>query len=264
MLINLWSTPRTGSVWTSIRLLNESRELGNETHLMTEMFNRWHMDVYRVVEAGSVRNVHQYESGSYYVNYSLDERGVIKQDKVYAPRSRDIESEEQHRIEIINSCDINVCTLILHNHTSPLATGVYEKLCAVASRNIYIGRKSISQQLASYGVAMATREFARFKDSTVPLNANDWNLRPDHKSLEQLTERVLNWMSLVDIDNDEVLWYEKLDFSKSYPGSTVKQNRVNPLLRLHPDTREYIRDCEDHFRNRLYEITLSKKSPLCP
>mgnify|MGYP003323002870 CR=1 FL=1 len=68
MIINLWSTPRVGSVWYSMHLSKTY-----ECTRITEMFNPHHLGIYRSINSdGSITNYNSYKTGCRYEEYHLD------------------------------------------------------------------------------------------------------------------------------------------------------------------------------------------------
>ena len=136
MIINLWSTPRTGSVWYS----NYLKQQYPGSVLITEMFNQYHMDIYRhTMHNGRRINAHTYAAGFFYEDYFILD-GTIATKKVFAERTLSIEQEETYRIDLFNQVTSAV-PLILHNHVAPIDEKVRQHLVSIADKNVYIYRK---------------------------------------------------------------------------------------------------------------------------
>lgn len=211
MIINLWSTPRTGSVWYSYFL----RSLHSNSVLLTEIFNRNHMNMY-YSDKGGLKNYHHYEPGFFYKDCRL-ESGFICVEKVFAERTRTIPEQEEYLISLLANIHPEQI-LIMHNHVEPMSSQVRNWLMEhPGCQNIFVYRKDKRAQLASYAIAMATRQFAVFdkrllSNSVVP----DIELAPLHG----LVERIKVWDSL---DKETTIAYEDITFA-NLPGLPVKQN----------------------------------------
>jgi len=212
MIINLWSTPRTGSVRYSLIL----KSAYPNSILITELFNRYHMDMYHKEENGKIFNLHEYENGFYYKSYFIKNK-ILTFEKVYEKRIRNIIDEENYLINLLDSLDLEQ-TYIFHNHVAPINPNILEKLTEMAVKNIYIYRKDKRQQLASYAIAYSTKQFALFNPQ-----ANSVGLVNDiNKSvLENLVNRIKIWDSLTK--NGEIVSYED-SLEISVPVPVYKQN----------------------------------------
>jgi hypothetical protein len=246
MIINLWSTPRTGSVWYSYKLLFDYKKANPNTILMTEPFNKWHFNIYRKIENGVIKNFHEYSDGLYYDDYELSDDGSIVANRKFEQRVRSISQEEEHRKKLLNTYNADRCTLILHNHTSPLPIGIYDTLKRRGKRNIYIYRADFIQQLSSYAVALATKRFAKFRNIIDPEFSN---LEAPTSSLKELTERILFWESL-DKSECEVIKYEDIDFSLDNPNNIPvphRQNITSSFEKLSVNTQKIILDLKSYY-----------------
>lgn len=256
MIINLWSTPRTGSVWYSYKLLLNYKETNPNTILMTEPFNKWHLNIYRQIENGVIKNYHEYIDGLFYDDYSLNDSGIVVSNRKYESRVRTVDEEEEHRRIIFRDYNADECTLIVHNHTSPLPNGIYEMLRDIAKRNIYICRNDFVQQMASYAVAIATKRFAKFSNSPEP---NFSNLDAPEATLKELSNRIIHWDSLKK-SNGEIIKYEEIIFQLNNCNNIpvpVKQNVTDPFDKLSIQTQKIILDLKDHYDRQRNTTTLA-------
>lgn len=252
MIINLWSTPRTGSVWYSFKLLLEYKKLNPKTVLLTEIFNPWHFGIYRLLVNGNVKNFHHYEPGFFYEEYTFDPDGYLIRNKIFAERSRNAQEEELYRRWIIDNVDLQKNTLIMHNHVHPLPIGIYDMLFHKAERNIFIGRESFLDQISSYAVAIATKNFSKFSNTVDPIVEN---LNVDPNTLKQLTDRIIFWDNL-NKSNCEVLNYENIDFSEiDNPTNIlvpVKQNISKAFDKLSEKAQEDILQLREYYESKCY------------
>lgn len=240
MLINLWSTPRVGSVWTAFRLYHEAMKEDKNSTLVVEFFNRYHYNIYKKEEDGSDRNVYIYSEGCRRDEFFI-ENDEIKKTIVYGPHIRNADEEEHYRLSLLDKIDFEKTTTIFHNHIEPLGPGIYDKLFSLAPRNIFIKRNSLRDQLASFAVAFYTREFAIFKETT---NSDVSNVRADHRSLTMLYDRIVKWEKL-DKTGCEILTYEDIDFDdykKNHPSDRfpVKQNKTSAFDKLSNQSKDFI------------------------
>jgi len=211
MIINLWSTPRTGSVWYSYHLKN----LNPSSILLTEPFNRFHMDLYYSTNNGKIINQTHYSEGAFYKDYSIL-NGKICIQKKYQKRERTIDEEEKYLIDLFNNIDKSL-TYIIHNHVSPISEYIFKTLTNLG-KNIYIYRKDKLAQLASYAIAYETKEFVRFNKISSE-NQNLINIT-NIDSLKTLIERIKVWDN---IDKNNIIAYEDITFY-DLPGMPKKQN----------------------------------------
>jgi hypothetical protein len=215
MIINLWSTPRTGSVWYSNYL--KQQYLGSI--LVTEMFNQYHMDIYHFIHNGKVINSHTYTKGSFYKDYFID-NGTIAFKKVFGEQIRSRNEEEAYRIDLFNQITSDI-PLILHNHVAPINDQIRQHLINIAEKNIYIYRKDKRAQLASYAIALSSKQFAQFSDEEETGIVDDINPVP----LENLISRIKIWDQL---PKQQVIAYEDIEFFNKYnwPKKQNKDYRV--------------------------------------
>ena len=211
MIINLWSTPRTGSIWYS----NYLKQQYPGSILITEIFNQYHMDIYHCMHNDRLINSHTYVEGFFYKDYFI-ENGTITIKKVFAERTRSIEQEEAYRIDLFNQITSNV-PLILHNHVAPIDEQIRQRLIEIAEKNIYIYRKDKRAQLASYAIAFSTKQFVQFFDKEETGVVDD--IDPMH--LENLVSRIKIWDQL---PKQDVVAYEDIEFVNKY-NWPKKQNK---------------------------------------
>ena len=238
MIINLWSTPRTGSVWYSYHLKDQYPE----SVLSTEMFNPRHMNLYFLQNEtnGSYENFHKPVVNGFYVDYYFDTNNFICKRKVYGVRERDIPQEEEYLFSLIKNRNANQ-TLIMHNHISPMNTNIRSYLIEQGKQNIWIFRKNKRQQLASYAIALATRQFSNFISLT-----SDSEQVPDCDIglLENLIERIKLWDSFPKTD---VIAFEDIKFynKSGFP----KDQNSDPLTRVSSRIKHIIEELVSYYEN---------------
>jgi len=183
------------------------------------MFNRYHMNIYHHVdpETSIITNHHRYSPGVYYRDYYLED-GFLKIKKIFSPRVRSIEEQELYAVGLLPAVS-NKQILIMHNHVDPINPAVRSMLMSIG-KNIYIYRKNLRQQLASYAIAYSTKQFANFNNrqpSTSLVEDIDSNV------LHNLIRRIQIWDTL-EKDNNQVIAYEDIDFIE-IPNFPLKQNK---------------------------------------
>lgn len=213
MIINLWSTPRTGSVWYAHHLQSQYPQ----SFLASEIFNIRHFNLYyNVLPNGKIESHHQYVEGSYYHEFSLDSQGFLTKVNVYAARQRTAVDEQQHRFSCVKNHSPQQ-TIIVSNHVDPIHPEIKSWLITQAEKNIWIERRDKRAQLASYAVASSTKQFVQFQ--TVP---QDNHIVPDCNLglLADLIKRIQIWDQH---DKTHVVAFEDIDFHDR-PGFPKDQN----------------------------------------
>lgn len=208
MIINLWSTPRTGSVWYSMWLARE-----HSCIRITEMFNPHHMNIYRKIVDGKVMNYHQYQPDLYYEEYEVND-GILRTVRRMEPRTRTVPEELEYRKSLLKHLSADN-RLIMHNHVAPIDEQVRQYLTDNCDANIYIYRKDRRAQLASYLIAYTTKTFAQF---TKPVDqpsitysdlngVNNWT-----QAINGLADRIKKWDRLDKIG--KIVAYEDILFQE--------------------------------------------------
>lgn len=230
MIINLWSTPRTGSVWYS----NHIAAGYPNSLLITEMFNRYHMNMYHVRDSdGVIRNYHEYVPEGYYKEYTHDADKNIIRHSVYAARTRNVQEEEEYCWDLLKNHNTHQ-VLVLHNHIDPINPEIRHWLFDTADQNIWIGRRDRKRQLASYAVAMSTKQFAAFKPQLID---NDIVADCDLGPLKNLVRRIQVWDRF---EKANVIYFEDIEFYER-EGFPYDQNQ-DPWLRISPRMQNIIQE----------------------
>lgn len=208
MITNLWSTPRTGSVWYSMHLAKIY-----DSVKISEMFNPWHMTCYYSIEKDSVLNngsVYVPDKGYFYGEYTLDDSGSIQIKKVFGKRTKGIDEELISRKNVLYNMN-HEQNIVFHNHIHPIDQEVLSHLTTIAEKNVYIYRRDKRAQLASYAIAFTTKRFAKLHCD----QRNDYELIDDLSdiacaSIKNLCERIKVWESTEKFG--EIIAYEDIDF----------------------------------------------------
>jgi hypothetical protein len=219
MITNVWSTPRTGSVWYSY-YLNKIKH--PDSNYINELFNKHHMKNYYMKNTdGLMFSLNDYQKDAYYLEYYLDD-GAINFKKIFEPRTRDSDAEEQHRYELLKNYSSNKKT-IMHNHVDPINPEIRQYLINIAEQNYYLYRKDKRAQLGSYVIAYSTKQFGQMVEGEF----TDQVLDIDSSVLCNLVERIKTLDHIIDnlIDSQStVLAYEDIEFFEQ-PGMPRKQNK---------------------------------------
>jgi len=239
MIINLWSTPRTGSNWYASYLYNDAKKINQNALLFSQYLNYFHFINY--IKPKLTDWIYTYEKNSSYPNYSFDWlRKSIKLSYHQGKRIKTPEEEEEYRIELLERHDHEKNPLILSNHILPMSERSYNYLFTKANKNIFIYRQNIKNQLASYALAYTTQIWKPKKDFK-PLE----NIHTDKGVIKNLYDRIIYWHSL-DKTNCEVIKYEDINFSNNTQIKIEKQNKIDPFIQLDAETQNYILElCED-------------------
>lgn len=236
MIINLWSTPRSGSVWYSRYLQSQYPD----SVRINELLNQYQIGVYHMFTEDRFLNSYNYSVGYYYHEYFMD-NGTIGSNKVFAPRERSVAEEEIYRIQLINQID-PANTLILHNHVAPINEKIRQQLIDSAYKNIYIYRKDKRAQLASYAIAYASKQWVQlvdYEDTGIITEL-------DITSLKNLISRIKFWDQLTKQDS---IAYEEIKFFDQ-PNWPKKQNK-DYKLRLSDDIIKIIDQLVTEYENQV-------------
>lgn len=239
MIVNLWSTPRTGSVRYSFEL----RKQYPGSLLVSEMFNRYHMTMYHKPSESRIHNIHNYEVGAFYKGYEI-ENGKLVITHLHEPRKRTVEQEESYLIDIFNRVDGSQ-TLIMHNHVEPINHSIRDRLTKLADENIYIYRKDKRHQLASYAIAYSSKQFVAFNPSAITTNTV---ADIDINILQNLLSRIVAWDRLEK--NGRIIAYEELSFEDD-ERMPLKQNHDH-YSRLSNKMIDAIETLVSHYENNKF------------
>jgi len=218
MIINVWSTPRTGSVWYSYYL----KSIYSDSTYINELFNKHHMkNYYMRNNDGLMFALNNYEENAYYLEYFIDS-GSINFKKVFEPRTRTPDEEENHRFALLRQYSSDKKT-IMHNHVDPINPEIRQYLMDIAEKNYYLYRKDKHAQLGSYVIAYSTKQFGQLVKGEFTDKVADI----DPTVLCNLVNRIKTFDNIVksiNTSNIEVLAYEDIDFFER-DGFPRKQNR---------------------------------------
>lgn len=245
MLIVLWSTPRTGSTWYSHFLYDELKKTHPFCLSLRQYLNKFQFDTYRKLNKQDL--VKPFEPGCFYTEYYLDNFAKkISSRLVSDKRTLNLYEEESYRIGLLEKHNLIKFPIILSQHVMPMSVDAYKYLKNKATRNIYIYRENIINQLASYIVASYLEKFVRGEHER-EIVVKDAFI--DSKRLYDFYERIKYWHNL-DKTNCEVIKYEDIDFSQ---GTFVqKQNStVKAIDQISDQMKEEVYKINFEFQNFL-------------
>lgn len=233
MIINIWSTPRTGSNWYAAFVAEKY-----QTKIrINQILNYYHLINYY----GDTDWIYEYDDGLSYPEYVYDSlKQSIKQIKIHGNRIRNPIDEEKYRIEIIEKHNHIKNPILFSNHVAPMSKNAYEYLFTKADKNIFLYRENFIDQMSSYALGYATKQWKPTSDKVYS------DVDTDKEVLFHFYERILYWHSL-DKTNCEVVRYEDLEFD-SNETMPKKQNKVKAFDQLSNITQSFILDLEKEFR----------------
>lgn len=215
MLINVFSTHRSGSTWWTKyqHFLNPGSIVLNET------FNQLG---YMKDEVDPIRitHHHEYHPGCYWIAPTTDLNEI---GSFYF--KMDITPEERFNrwVEYIKHYN---GTIICHTHTEPLVNGKYiYQLSEIADKNYFVYRDDVVNQLASFQIMQLTGEHAitsdknsnrtdRLTRSIVERYQAEWHLRSIREA-----RKIAN-----EIENVEFINYNNMPTHVEFEGTIYKQN----------------------------------------
>lgn len=246
MILNLWSTARTGSTWYAKYL--QSVNLGSI--LINELFNDFGHTQYFCKDAkGNSTLSTQYYPGCFYDELTVNEVGVISVIEKFEEKTRTYDEDVTFMTDVLASRDKSVL-LIMHNHVAPMPDTVREMLTASAIHNVYLYRKDKRLQLASLAIAVATRRFnIRNKDGLTTEPIADI----DTTRLVQLMDRIKIWDSIPKYKSI-VLSYEDIPFVPDLPNFPIQQNQDH-FSRLSDNIKRIIDELVTEYEHYSHSFT---------
>lgn len=230
MIVNLWTTPRTGSNWYSKHLLSELRKENPKFTLIEHYFNTYRMKEY---STPSLRSVYDYNKECSYKFYYYDHLRKSIASRVKAEkRTLNVEQEEEYRLSLLEKHNFTSTPVLFYSHVLPISNKAYEKLFNIADKNIFLYRKDIKRQLSSYALSYAISDF-----HSVKKNYSEIHL--EESIIQGLADRIIEWHAL-DKTNCDVIAFEDLDFESDGENLPKQQNNNDPFLALDDATKDNI------------------------
>jgi hypothetical protein len=230
MIVNLWTTPRTGSNWYSKHLLSELKKENSKFTLIENFFNTYRMKEYITPNLGSVYN---YNKECMYKFYYYDHlrKSIVYRGKA-EERTLNAEQEEEYRLSLLEKHNFTSTPVLFYSHILPMSNKAYQTLFNMADKNIFLYRKDIKRQLSSYALSYAISDF-----HSVKKNYSEIHL--EESIIQGLADRIIAWHAL-DKTNCDVVAFEDLDFESDEENLPKQQNNNNPFLALDDATKDSI------------------------
>lgn len=210
MITNIWSTPRTGSVWFAQHIHRNSEQ---PAVFLREPFNPFRYNLYHTIcDDGSIISDPVYTSGSFYEELCLDDNNNIYVKRVYAECSVDIAQEDQHRYDVFQQRN-HTQHIITQNHIYPIDRRHRDYLLTHSTNNYWLYRKDKRAQLASYAVALSTKRFTSYKKMDI---SNQQISKCDYADMKEylarLMYRVRLWDRFDKPNNSTIIAFEDIQF----------------------------------------------------
>lgn len=236
MIINVWTSPRTGSNWFCKKLAHDFK-----AYSISEMFNLNLYSYYNTEINNSIYFMKDYQEGFYFTEYSVVNGKIIEQ-KIYGQRVKDNSEEELYRISLLDKI---TQTVILSNHASPISEAAYRKLMQIGNKNYYLYRENLEALMESYAICYATKTFIQYGNSKDIETEIDINV----KVYENLADRIIAWCNL-DMTDGEIVRYEDLDFNEyiDEDNMPVKQYN-NKVITISESNKKIIKKLCEKIRN---------------
>jgi len=243
MLTVLWSTPRTGSTSYSLHLINQLSDTNKEVIFLRQYLNEFHLRSYFKRDDPDL--LYNHEPYAYYLEYYLDSLSKkIKTKNVFNKRWRNLEQEENYRIELLQKHNLKKYPILIHQHVSPMSIKAYSFLRSTATKNIFLYRENFVDQLSSYALAMHTKIFRKQgPNHNVPVLKD---VTVDKQLLINLADRIKNFYTY-DKTGAEIIKYEDIDFKNLK--TSEKLNVVPPFDQLSVQTKLDILELKEDFEN---------------
>lgn len=246
MIINLWSTPRTGSNWYNQYLLQKHQIEFKNIKSFAQYLNYYHLINYS--KPNSLDYVYEYQKNCSYRFYFYDR---LKQSINFTHKTEkrvlDYCEEEKYRLELLSKHNFNKNPIIFYNHIAPMSDLAYNALFDMADKNIFLYRKDIKRQISSYTLAYGTTQY---KKSTKIYD----NIIVEYDVIKNLVDRIIKWHKL-DKTNSDVVCYEDLHFDAN-PSLPKQQNKVDPFVQLSKQTQDHILQLIDYFNSEIGKNSL--------
>lgn len=246
MLVNLWSTPRTGSNWYSQYLYKKYSAENKRTLLYTQYLNEYHFINYTKPNYNDF--VYEYDKGCSYKSYEFDQlKEAISYVAITKQRQRNSKDEEKYRLDLLKKHNHKKNPSIFYSHVAPMSNLAYKTLYDMADKNIFLYRKDIKRQLSSYALAYGTTQYKPHKLKVYE------DVYVNYDVIKNLVDRIIYWYNL-DKTNCEIVCFENLEFGidSSLP---KQQNKIDPFTQLSLETQKHIESLLEYFNFRVQKIS---------
>ncbi|NDB83708.1 MAG: hypothetical protein EB127_13435 [Alphaproteobacteria bacterium] len=243
MIINLWSTPRTGSNWYTSYLYNQynrSIRYHNSILVLNQFFNTFHLKSYMIENYSDF--IYEYQKDASYNHYYLDVNKRISIKNIYKQRNLDLEHEEDYRLSLLDFKNLDHKCFIFHSHVMPMSKKSYNFLRDNATKNIFLYRENIINQLSSYAIGFHTKNFHKPNNQLSDIDVEE-------DVLKNLADRIIYWHKL-DKNDCEIVKYEDLPFDK-VKNLPSKQNSYDTFSALSDTTKQTVIKLDTYIRNSI-------------
>ena len=215
MLINVFSSHRTGSTWWCHYL--KSKYPGSI--LYNESFN--HLRYYSKDVDGNVKQEDEFLEGYFWKAPNESCTEIVCNYRELVPKDSSRFNKWLRFLE--SSPDINIC----HTHLSPLQDNRYlTELCKIGDKNYYVYRENLLEQLASFMILQHTNEYTAFTKDRSNISEKFTYPIIDMKTIEWKIQEILESDKFIDgkLFNYERIKYESMPFHETVKGMPLKQN----------------------------------------
>jgi hypothetical protein len=223
-MINIWSTPRTGSTWYTHYLSS----LYPGSIVVNEIFNSlaspWY---FKLNEFGYYEFYSRYVTGCFYEDVILVDR-KIRVIREYKERPVVDESEIRRYKAMFLNRDTSV-KLILHNHVTPIHDELYQFLTNIADENIFLDRKDKRKQLASLAIASASGKYTLHDETLI---TDEVVADVNEAALVKLIDSIKLWDKIPKVKS---LSYEDIPFQPVQDKIMSVKINDNHFSRLSPE-----------------------------
>jgi len=238
MIVNLWSTPRTGSNWYSQYLYKKYSAENKRTLLYSQFLNYYHLINYSNPKYNDF--VYEYDKDCSYKSYEFDQlKGSISHKPVAEKRLLDSDDEEKYRLKLLAKHNHIKNPSIFYNHVAPMSKLAYTTLFNMADKNIFLYRKDVKRQISSYALAYGTKQY---KPNNIKVYQD---VKVSYDVIKNLVDRIIYWHQL-DKLNCDIVCFEDLEFSID-SALPKQQNKINPFIQLTTDTQQHIESLMEYF-----------------
>ena len=215
MLINVFSTHRTGSTWWCHYLINKNP--GGIFY--NELFNQ--VTYFAVGGNDKYIPFNEYKEGYYWRSPNNACKRLLHH---YYKVPDEYEGRYERWIKYLEfSPEVNIC----HTHLWPLRDSKYlAELCKIGDKNYYVYRENILEQMASLIIMEHTGEYTvvtkeksniseKFTYPIIDMKTIEWKMKEILHAEEFIADKLFNY---------ERIKYESMPFHETVEGMPLKQN----------------------------------------
>lgn len=186
--------------------------------------------------------IYEYQKDASYNHYYLDVNKRISIKNIYKQRNLDLEHEEDYRLSLLDFKNLDHKCFIFHSHVMPMSKKSYNFLRDNATKNIFLYRENIINQLSSYAIGFHTKNFHKPNNQLSDIDVEE-------DVLKNLADRIIYWHKL-DKNDCEIVKYEDLPFDK-VKNLPSKQNSYDTFSALSDTTKQTVIKLDTYIRNSI-------------